>query len=198
MDVNINSGAQLNTKTPEQMKVIPPKISNTKSIMVEVKNPDITVNLSDMDTNVNTDEEPIATLFSSQSTEPENGIHEPKVDDDGVMVSKTKYSLEIHVNELQALMDKDIKKLDESYNLLHKKVDVVENATTCLIEDITAFNKDYSTDLKVKIEKDDKVFEKMEEFMSNFKETLSKVHLRKLVKIQEKLRGKLRLHKFQQ
>lgn len=50
------------------------------------------------------------------------------------------------------------------YNLLHKKVDVVANVTTHLIDDITAFNKNYLKDLKVKTEKDDKVFEKVKEF----------------------------------
>ncbi|CAI9292928.1 unnamed protein product [Lactuca saligna] len=52
-------------------------------------------------------------------------------------------SLELQVNELRTLMDKNVKKLDDNYNLLHKKVDVVANATTRLIEDITAFNKEY-------------------------------------------------------
>ncbi|CAI9283169.1 unnamed protein product [Lactuca saligna] len=46
-------------------------------------------------------------------------------------------------------------------------------ATTRLVE----LNKDYSKDLKDKYEKDDKVFEKVEEFLSGIKDTLSKVDL---------------------
>lgn len=72
-------------------------------------------------------------------------------------------------------MTKEVKKLDDNYNLLYKKFDVVTNATTHLIEDMIAFNKDYSEDLKVKTEKDDNVFEKVEEFLVDVKETISKV-----------------------
>lgn len=74
-------------------------------------------------------------------------------------------------------MTKDVKKLDDNQKLLHKKVDVVANATTRLIEDITAFNNDYSKHLKLKAEKDDKMFEKFEEFLSDFKETLSTFYI---------------------
>lgn len=74
-------------------------------------------------------------------------------------------------------MSKGFNKLDDNYNLLHKKINAIANATTRLIDDITAFNMDYLKDLKVKSEKDDKVFEKVEDFLSNFKETMSKVNL---------------------
>ncbi|CAI9295040.1 unnamed protein product [Lactuca saligna] len=73
-------------------------------------------------------------------------------------VSEMKAFLELKVNYLRTSMSKEVKILDDNYNLLHKKVDVLSRATTHLIEDITAFNKDY--DLKVKSDKDDKVFEK--------------------------------------
>lgn len=61
-------------------------------------------------------------------------------------------------------MAKEFKKLDENYNMLHKKVYVIANATTRLIEDITTFNKDYTKDLKVKTDKDEKLLENIEDF----------------------------------
>lgn len=51
-------------------------------------------------------------------------------------------------------------------------MDVVADATTRLIVDITSFNKYYSTDLRLKTETYDKVFVKVEEFLSNMKEML--------------------------
>ncbi|CAH1450719.1 unnamed protein product [Lactuca virosa] len=88
-----------------------------------------------------------------------------------------KASIDLKVHELRTLMSQEVKKIDDNYNLLHMKFDVVTNATTCLIEDITTFNMYYSKDIKVKVEKYDKVLEKIEEFLSEFKETLSKVDL---------------------
>lgn len=51
--------------------------------------------------------------------------------------------------------------MDDNYTLLYKKVDVMASATTRSIEDITSLNINYSNNLKVKDEKDDKVFEKV-------------------------------------
>lgn len=61
--------------------------------------------------------------------------------------------------------------------MLDKKADVIAEVMAPMIEDITTFNKDYSHDLKFKPEKDDKLFKKVEEFYSEFKETLLKVDL---------------------
>lgn len=58
---------------------------------------------------------------------------------------------------------------------MNKKIDAVASATTRLIEDLTAFNMDYSGDLKVKTKKDD--HEKTEKLLYVYKETLSKVNL---------------------
>ncbi|CAI9303657.1 unnamed protein product [Lactuca saligna] len=145
-------------------------------------------------------QEPIATLFSSQSIELKKTIHEAEAGDDDVMVSFTnfqftpkeedipneliinfdheisklhkvarehhelfvkqvsemKVALKLQVNELRTLMAKEVKKLDNNYNLMHKKVDLITNATTLLIEYTTSFNKEYSKDHKVKTEKEDK------------------------------------------
>lgn len=56
------------------------------------------------------------------------------------------------------MIDTEVKKFDENSSLLHKKIDVVADATTRLIEDITTFNKDYSNDLRVKIEANENFF----------------------------------------
>lgn len=45
------------------------------------------------------------------------------------------------------------------------------------MENITAFNKDYFGDLKSKFEADGKMFQKVENSLSDFQETLSKVAL---------------------
>lgn len=88
-------------------------------------------------------------------------------------VTETKESLDLKVTEFQTLMSKEVKKLEDNYNLLHENFDFVAGATTRLVE----LNKDYSKDLKDKFEKDDKVFEKFEEFLSGIKDTLSKVDI---------------------
>lgn len=50
-------------------------------------------------------------------------------------------------------------------------------ATIRLVEDITAFNKDYSDDLKLKNKVDGKVFYKIEKSLNGFQETLTKFDL---------------------
>lgn len=72
-------------------------------------------------------------------------------------VTETKESLDLKVYEFQALMYKEVKKLDDNYNRLHENVDIVAGATTRLV----ALNKDHYKELKDKSEKDNKVFEKV-------------------------------------
>lgn len=48
------------------------------------------------------------------------------------------------------LLDYEVKKFDENFATLHKKVDVIAEATTRLIEDISSFNKDYMVGLQDK------------------------------------------------
>ncbi|CAI9271433.1 unnamed protein product [Lactuca saligna] len=78
-------------------------------------------------------------------------------------------------------LDYEITKLREAskerHELFMQQVDVVGNETTRLIKHITAFNNDCLKDLKVKTDKDDNVFEKVEEFLSYFKKTLLKVNI---------------------
>lgn len=47
-------------------------------------------------------------------------------------------------------------------------------ATIRLVEDITAFTKDYTGDFKIKNEVDGKVFDMIEKSLTRFQETLSK------------------------
>ncbi|CAI9260127.1 unnamed protein product [Lactuca saligna] len=187
------------------MKVTPPGVSNVESIMEEVESPDITVNFSDKDTNVNMGEgmhtiettktttttkfetSPVTTIIETTffpvpqpTSPPPTSLHEAAKERYELFVkqvSESKSSLKLQVNEIRTLMAKELKNLDDNYNLLHKKVHVVANVTTHLIEDITAFNNNYLKDIKVMNEKDDKVFKKVEDFLSNFKETLLKVDL---------------------
>lgn len=64
-------------------------------------------------------------------------------------------------------------KLEENYKELHDKFDVLAGDITQLVD----FNTEYTKQFEAKSEKDAKVFEKMEEFLSSTKENLSKVDL---------------------
>lgn len=67
-------------------------------------------------------------------------------------VFETKDSLELKVKDLSDFITKEVKNLDNYSVFVNKKVDVVASAITCLIEDLTDFNNDFSGDLKVKSE----------------------------------------------
>lgn len=75
-------------------------------------------------------------------------------------MTETKESLLLKVTKFQTSMSKEVKKLEDNYNFLHEKVDVVAGATTRLVE----LDKDYSKDLKARFEKYGNVFGKAEEF----------------------------------
>lgn len=83
-------------------------------------------------------------------------------------VSETKDSLELKIKDLSEFITKEVKNLDNYCVFVNKKVDTVASTITRLTEDLTDFNNDYSGDLKVKSEKDDKVFEKIEKFLYDF------------------------------
>ncbi|CAH1422454.1 unnamed protein product [Lactuca virosa] len=70
-------------------------------------------------------------------------------------------------------MDKEVRKLDKSYDVLHSKVDAIAN----VIDKLVDFNTDYSTKLDIKSEKDSQTFANLEEFMSSIKESISKVNV---------------------
>lgn len=93
------------------------------------------------------------------------------------MVFESKASLWLKTNEPRYFITKEVHRLDNYCVPSNEKIDVVASATTRSIEDLIAFNKDYSNDLKVKTKKGEKMFEKVEVFLINFKETLSKVDL---------------------
>lgn len=66
-------------------------------------------------------------------------------------VNATKESLDIKVTELQSLMSKEVKKLEENYNLLHGKIDVIVGEINHLVE----FNNMYTKELQAKFKKDE-------------------------------------------
>lgn len=88
-------------------------------------------------------------------------------------VSATKESFDLKVAEIQSLMSKEVKQLEENYNLLHSKVHVIVGAVTCLVK----FNNEYTKQLQANSEKDEKAFEKVEDFLSGIKDSLSRVEL---------------------
>lgn len=88
-------------------------------------------------------------------------------------VNATKESLALKVSELKALISKEVMMMEENYNLLHGKVDVIVSAITRQVE----FNNEYTKQFEARSEEDKKMFEKMEEFLSGIKETLSKFDL---------------------
>lgn len=88
-------------------------------------------------------------------------------------VNARKESLDLKVAELKSLLLEEVKKMEENYKLLHGKVDVIVGAIMSLVE----FNNEYTKSFEAKSEKDEKVFEKMDKFLSGIKESLSKVDL---------------------
>ncbi|CAH1422834.1 unnamed protein product [Lactuca virosa] len=96
-------------------------------------------------------------------------------------------SLDLKVSEFQTLISKKVKKLEDNYNLLHEKVHVVAGAITHLVKR----NKVHSKDHKDKSEIDDNVFEKVEEFLSSIKDTLTKVDLSNQSSISEECISKM-------
>lgn len=92
-------------------------------------------------------------------------------------MSEFKASVDLKIKEFSDFFANEVRKLDNFYVLMNKKVDLLMGATTRLVEDITAFNNDYSGDLKSKFEEDGKTFEKVDKSLSDFQETLSKVAL---------------------
>lgn len=65
-------------------------------------------------------------------------------------VSELKAYLELLITELEILLVEKVKKLKANYTSLDKKVEIVANATTRIMEDIVVFDIDYSNILKVK------------------------------------------------
>ncbi|CAI9264460.1 unnamed protein product [Lactuca saligna] len=92
-----------------------------------------------------------------------------------VFVSKS--YLKLKIKDLSDLFSKEVQMLDNFCVSLNKKVDVLANATTQLVEDITTFNKDYPGDLKFNFKQHAKVFEKVDKYLSDFQENFSNVVL---------------------
>ncbi|CAH1442098.1 unnamed protein product [Lactuca virosa] len=71
-------------------------------------------------------------------------------------VSEMKASFKLKINELQTLMLKEVKNIVDNYKFFDEKGYVVVGATIRLVE----LNKDYSKDLKVRLRKRTKCFQK--------------------------------------
>ncbi|CAH1449341.1 unnamed protein product [Lactuca virosa] len=88
-------------------------------------------------------------------------------------VNATKESLDLKVSKIKSLMSEEVKKLEENYKLLHGKVDVIIGAITHLVK----FDNEYTKEFQANSKPDEKVFEKVEEFLSGIKDTFLKVDL---------------------
>ncbi|CAI9297224.1 unnamed protein product [Lactuca saligna] len=86
-------------------------------------------------------------------------------------VTKLNESMDLKVVGLKSKLSKEVQKVEQKYTLLHSKVDVIATDITNLVE----FKTEYTDKLEVKLEKDSQVFENMEQFLSGFKESNSKV-----------------------
>lgn len=84
-----------------------------------------------------------------------------------------KVFLQTQIKYIKTLLESEVKKFDASSTMFYKKLDVVVEATTRLVEDITSFNKDYMSGLQDTKKGDDKVFAKVEEFLTEIKAMLS-------------------------
>ncbi|CAI9269990.1 unnamed protein product [Lactuca saligna] len=135
-DVNISSIAQQTTRIPEMTKVIPPRGLNTESNFEELKK--IVVPLTQPSslpltsvtpissivvstTFVGVMQEPIATLFSSESTEPEKTIIETNVDDDDVIVAFAK----LQFNPKEKDIRNELIMLGKQFKILNSKMNSV-------------------------------------------------------------------------
>ena len=85
-------------------------------------------------------------------------------------VTKMKEYVELKVVELKSKMSKEVPKMEQNYTFLHGKVDVIVISITKLVES----NNRYLNKIEWKSQKDSQVFEKMEEFLSSIKESISK------------------------
>ncbi|CAH1445423.1 unnamed protein product [Lactuca virosa] len=88
-------------------------------------------------------------------------------------LQETKVFLQTQIKYIRTLLEYEVKKFAESSTTLHKKLDVVAEATTRLIKDITSFQKDYMVVLQEKTKEDAQDFSKVEEFLTEIKTMLS-------------------------
>ncbi|CAI9281368.1 unnamed protein product [Lactuca saligna] len=84
-----------------------------------------------------------------------------------------KVCLKTQIYDIRTLLKSKVKNFVESSSTLHKKMDVLSEASTLLIKDITFFNKDYMVSLQDKVKGDALVFAKVEEFLTEIKTMLS-------------------------
>ncbi|CAI9291685.1 unnamed protein product [Lactuca saligna] len=142
--------------------------------------------------------QPITSLFTSQSTKGEKSIPEKDHDEDDVMLHASKFEYEVQklrdvakehhilffeevkkveesvnqkVEVLKCEMLKEVAKIEQNYLTLHVKINVVVEAIKKLVEYYTSFTTKFDTQIDV----DSKVFAKLEEFVGSLKESISKL-----------------------
>ncbi|CAI9291038.1 unnamed protein product [Lactuca saligna] len=185
------------TTTVETTIVAPPQPASPPPTLVTPPSSTTTFSL----TFAGVMQEPIASLFSSQLTESEKTINKAKVDDDNVMIlnSKMNYILQfladtggknslngVEVKYLLKYQDSLLRKIIESVDKKHEER--MDNQSCILDYEINKLREFAKVRHELFVQQlfksksslelqDNKVFEKVEEFLSDFKETLSEVDL---------------------
>lgn len=78
--------------------------------------------------------------------------------------------IELKLKAFSDLFSKEFKKLDTFCDGITEKVNVLNGATTQLVEDINSFNKGYTNEMKLMKEEDWKVFDNIEKSLIRFQE----------------------------
>ncbi|CAI9281082.1 unnamed protein product [Lactuca saligna] len=206
MDINVNMGygritiekSMIGTTTIETTDVPPPHSSppaTFKQVVNEKENDDdVMVAFADLEINPKEDDVPnnaimsdvdkridetLAThsrTFDSKLTK----LHDTTCEHHVIfkkMVTDSKAFIELKIMEFSELIYKEVHNLDNLFVSFTKKVDVLMGVTTHLVEDVTAFSKEYFGDFKLKSDVDGKMFEEIEKSLFGFQETLSKFDL---------------------
>ncbi|CAI9290299.1 unnamed protein product [Lactuca saligna] len=111
--------------------------------------PDITTSVYDTCTNIDSGVQQPSTIPDKEKAIASGVLHIDSTMEEKKLI-EMKVFLENQLKEIQTLIATEVKNFDENSFLLHKKIDVVANATTRL--------KNYSHDLRFKTEKDDNIF----------------------------------------
>ncbi|CAH1452678.1 unnamed protein product [Lactuca virosa] len=84
-------------------------------------------------------------------------------------LEEMKVCLQNHISDIRKLLESEVEIFSKNYSKLHMKIDVIDQALTCLIEDISSFNKDYTIGIQDIVKEDVQVFTRVEEFLSEIK-----------------------------
>lgn len=103
----------------------------------------------------------------------------------GNLLNSSKESIESKLKDLWDLFSKQVMNLDNFCESIKDKVDFFTSTRT-LVEYVSAFNKDYVVNLKLKREADDKVFTNIEQSLSGFHDKLKKLDFSSTSSISQK------------